>query len=75
MDTIEAAVLLAASHHAALVPLLILRLSERKGVRLEHIQQPKGFLEAVQRKAFRSTSLLSASRCSQALECNVSSCW
>jgi hypothetical protein len=26
---------------------------ERKGVRLEHIQQSKGFLEVVQRKAFR----------------------
>ena len=55
MDTIEAAVLLAASHHAALVPLsLILTPQTRgKGVRLERIQPPKDFLEAVQRKAFR----------------------
>ena len=53
MDTIEAAVLLAASHHAALVPLCDSYASgERKGVPLEHIQQSKGFLEAVQRKAF-----------------------
>jgi hypothetical protein len=51
MDTIAAAVRMAASHHAALVPLsLILRPQTRgKGVRLE----PKDFLEAVQRKAFR----------------------
>src|SRR5438874_1926683 len=55
MDTIEAAVLLAASHHAALVPLsLILAPQTRgKGVRLEHVQQSKDFLEAVQHKAFR----------------------
>ena len=54
MDTIEAAVLLAASHHAAFVPLFDSYASgERKGVPLEHIQQSKGFLEAVQRKAFR----------------------
>jgi hypothetical protein len=55
MDTIEAAVLLAASHHAAFVPpSVILRPQTRgKGVRLERIQPPKGFLEAVQRKAFR----------------------
>ena len=55
MDTIEAAVLLAASHHATLVPLsLILTPQARgKGARLEHIQQSKDFLEAVQHKAFR----------------------
>lgn len=55
MDTIEAAVLMAASHHATLVPLsLILTLQARgKGARLEHIQQSKDFLEAVQHKAFR----------------------
>ena len=36
MDTIEAAVLLAASHHAALVPLLNSYASDgRKGVRLD----------------------------------------
>jgi hypothetical protein len=51
MDTIAAAVRMAASHHAALVPLsLILRPQTRgKGVRLER----KDFLEAVQQKAFR----------------------
>jgi hypothetical protein len=55
MDTIEAAVLLAASHHATLVPLsLILSPQTRgKGVRLEHIQQSKDFLEVVQHKALR----------------------
>jgi hypothetical protein len=55
MDTIEAAVLLAASHRATLVPLtLILALQARgKGARLEHIQQSKDFLEAVQQKASR----------------------
>src|SRR5436309_6607282 len=55
MDTIEAAVLLAASHQAMLVPLsLILAPQTRgKGVRLEHVQQSKDFLEAVQQKAFR----------------------
>jgi hypothetical protein len=54
VDTIEAVVLLAASHHAPLVPLfLILTPQTRgKGVCLEHIQQPKDFLEAVQRKVF-----------------------
>jgi hypothetical protein len=54
VDTIEAAVLLAASHHAALVPLsLILRPQTRgKGVRQERIQPPKDFLAAVQQKAF-----------------------
>lgn len=54
MDTNEAAVLLAASHHAALVPLLDSYASgERKGVLLEHIQPSTGCLEAVQRKVFR----------------------
>jgi hypothetical protein len=55
MDTIEGAVLLAASHHAQLVPLsLILSPQTRgKGARLEHIQQSKDFLEAVQQKAQR----------------------
>src|SRR5713101_195830 len=55
MDTIEAAVLLAASHHATLVPLsLILTPQTRgKGVRLEYIQQSKDFLEAVRHKASR----------------------
>ena len=54
MDTIEAAVLLATSHHAAFYPLCDSYASDkRKGVPLEHIQQSKGFLEAVQRKVFR----------------------
>lgn len=55
IDTIEAAVLLAASHHATLVPLsLILSPQARgKGVRLEHIQQSKDFLEVMQQKALR----------------------
>ena len=59
MDTIEAAVLLAASYHAAFVPLCDSYASgERKGVPLEHIQQSKDFLEAVRRKAFRQHVLL-----------------
>ncbi|HLX55879.1 MAG TPA: universal stress protein [Ktedonobacteraceae bacterium] len=55
MDTIEAAVILAASHRATLVPLsLITTLQGRgKGARLEHIQQSKDFLEAVQQKALQ----------------------
>ena len=54
MDTISAAVRMAASHHAALVLLSDSYASDkRKGVRLEHIQQSKGCLEVVQRKAFR----------------------
>ena len=55
METIEASVLLAASHHATLVPLSLI-LSPRareRGARLEHIQQSKDFLEAVQQKALR----------------------
>src|SRR2546425_881547 len=55
MDTIEAAVLLAASHHATLVPLSLIRMPQTrgKGAHLEHIQQSKDFLEAVQQKALR----------------------
>ncbi|GAC1565545.1 MAG: hypothetical protein NVS3B14_03600 [Ktedonobacteraceae bacterium] len=55
MDTIEAAVLLAASHHATLVPLSLIAVPQGrgKGARLEHIQQSKDFLEAVQQKAAR----------------------
>lgn len=54
MDTIEAAVLLATSHHAAFFPLCDSYASDkRKGVPLEHIQQSKDFLKAVQRKVFR----------------------
>lgn len=55
MDTIEAAVLLAASHHATLAPLSLILTPQMRGkrVRLEHIQQSKDFLEAVQHKALR----------------------
>jgi hypothetical protein len=53
-DTIAAAVRMASSHHAALVLLSDSYASDkRKGVRLEHIQQSKGCLEVVQRKAYR----------------------
>ena len=55
METIEAAVLLAASHHATLVPLSLVPVPQArgKGARLEHIQQSKDFLEATQQKALR----------------------
>ena len=55
MDALEAAVLLAASHHATLVPLSLVPapLANGKGIRLEHIQQSKDFLEATQHKALR----------------------
>jgi hypothetical protein len=54
-ETLEAAVLLAASHHATLVPLSLVPVSQArgKGARLEHIQQSKDFLEATQQKALR----------------------
>ena len=53
METLEAAVQLAASHHATLVPLSLIPVPQArgKGARLEHIQQSKDFLEAVQQKA------------------------
>jgi len=52
METIEAAVLMAASHHATLVPLSLISVprARAKGARLEHIQQSKDFLEATQQK-------------------------
>ena len=55
METIEAAVLLAASHHATLVPLSLVLVPQTrgKGARLEHIQQSKDFLEATQQKALQ----------------------
>jgi len=55
METLEAAVLLAASHHATLVPLSLISVPQArgKGARLEHIQQSKDFLEAAQQKALR----------------------
>ena len=55
METLEAAVQLAASHHATLVPLSLISVPQArgKGARLEHIQQSKDFLEATQQKALR----------------------
>lgn len=55
METLEAAVRLAASHHATLVPLSLIAVPQArgKGARLEHIQQSKDFLEATQHKAVR----------------------
>ena len=55
METLEAAVRLAASHHATLVPLSLISVPQArgKGARLEHIQQSKDFLEAAQQKALR----------------------
>ncbi len=55
METLEAAVQLAASHHATLVPLSLISVPQArgKGARLEHIQQSKDFLEATQQKAVR----------------------
>ena len=55
METLEAAVQLAASHHATLVPLSLIPVPQArgKGARLEHIQQSKDFLEATQQKAQR----------------------
>ena len=51
MDTIEAAVLLAASHQATLVSLSLIAVPQGKGPRLEYIQQSKDFLGAVRHKA------------------------
>ena len=51
---IEQAILLAKSHQAMLVPLVLIHLPEerrKKGVRLEYLQQSKDFLETVQQKA------------------------
>jgi hypothetical protein len=55
MEALEAAVLLAASHRATLVPLSLVPApgARGKGARLEHIQQSKDFLEAAQQKALR----------------------
>src|SRR5579859_188694 len=60
METLEAAVLLAASHHATLVPLSLISVPQArgKGARLEHIQQSKDFLEAAQQKALQHGVLL-----------------
>ncbi len=55
IETLEAAVQLAASHHATLVPLSLIAVPQArgKGARLEHIQQSKDFLEATLQKAMR----------------------
>lgn len=51
---IEQAILLAKSHQATLVPLVLICIPEerrKKGVRLEYLQQSKDFLETVKHKA------------------------
>jgi len=51
---IEQAILLAKSHQATLVPLVLMHVPEerrQKGVRLEYLQQSKDFLETVKQKA------------------------
>jgi hypothetical protein len=53
---IEQALLLAKSHQAVLVPLVLIHVPEerrKKGVRLESLQQSKDFLETVKHKAER----------------------
>ncbi len=53
---IEQAVLLAKSHNATLVPLVLLYMPKerrKKGVRLEYLQQSMDFLETVKQKADR----------------------
>lgn len=53
---LENALRLAKGHNATLVPLALLHMPEapqRKGARLEHIQQAKDFLEAVKYKAIK----------------------
>ena len=53
---IEQAILLAKSHQATLVPLVLIHVPEerrKKGVRLEYLQQSKDFLETVKQKAER----------------------
>ena len=50
---IEQAILLAKSHQATLVPLVLIHVPEerrKKGVRLEYLQQSKDFLETVKQK-------------------------
>jgi hypothetical protein len=51
---IEQAILLAKSHQATLVPIVLLHVPkerQKKGVRLEYLQQSKDFLESVKQKA------------------------
>ena len=70
MHAIEAAVLLAASHQATLVSLSLISVPQVRGkaARLEHIQQSKDFLEAVQHKALRHQVPL---ECSEVFTGNV----
>src|SRR5947209_370963 len=61
MLALEYAVMLAKSQHAALVPLSLISVSNAKGskgARLEHIQQSKDFLCAVQHKATKHSVLV-----------------
>ena len=52
MGAIEQAVRLAKGHDAVLVPLSLIQVQhERKGVRLDFVQQSKDFLEATKHKA------------------------
>jgi hypothetical protein len=51
---IEQAILLAKSHQATLVPLVLIHVPgerRKKGIRLEYLQQSKDFLETVKQKA------------------------
>jgi hypothetical protein len=53
---IEQAILLTKSHHATLVPLVLLHMPgerRKKGVRLEYLQQSMDFLETLKQKADR----------------------
>jgi len=52
---IEQAILLAKSHHATLIPLVLIHVPEgcrKTGVRLEYMQQSMDFLETVKHKAY-----------------------
>jgi len=55
MSAIEAAVMLAVSYRATLVPLSLILVprTREKGARLEQVQQSKDFLEAVRFKALQ----------------------
>lgn len=55
MDVLDSLVRFASHQHATLIPLSLIPLpaKKRKGVRLEHLQQSKDFLEAVHYKAER----------------------
>lgn len=53
MRVIEQAVLFARGRDAILVPLALIHVPQKRGARLEHVQQSKDFLEAVKHKAAR----------------------